>query len=98
MKKISLTILVFLFLAFFSGASDIQDDCDRLSRAQMQSMIEFLSADCTLEPGCVILTGTPHGVGAARVPPLYLHDGDVVEVEVEGLGVLSNRCREVRSS
>ena len=45
MKKISLTILVFLFLAFFSGASDIQDDCDRLSRAQMQSMIEFLSAD-----------------------------------------------------
>jgi 2-keto-4-pentenoate hydratase/2-oxohepta-3-ene-1,7-dioic acid hydratase in catechol pathway len=40
----------------------------------------------------VIITGTPHGVGAFRKPPLWLDDGDVVEIEIEGLGVLRNRC------
>ena len=53
-------------------------------------LIEFLSRFITLEPGDVVATGTPPGVGFARRPPVYLQDGDVVEVEVEGLGVLSN--------
>jgi 2-keto-4-pentenoate hydratase/2-oxohepta-3-ene-1,7-dioic acid hydratase in catechol pathway len=57
-----------------------------------QRLVEFCSAAFTLEPGDVIATGTPPGVGDARTPPRYLVDGDVVEVEVEGVGVLSNPC------
>jgi len=53
-------------------------------------LIEFLSRYITLEPGDVIATGTPPGVGFARKPPVYLTSGDTVEVEIEGLGVLSN--------
>lgn len=53
-------------------------------------LVAFLSRCITLEPGDVIATGTPPGVGFARKPPVYLKDGDVVEVEIEGLGVLSN--------
>ena len=49
----------------------------------------------TLEPGDVIATGTPHGVGAFRDPPVWLQSGDLVEVEIEGLGCLRNRCRIV---
>jgi 2-keto-4-pentenoate hydratase/2-oxohepta-3-ene-1,7-dioic acid hydratase in catechol pathway len=44
----------------------------------------------TLEPGDLIATGTPSGVGDARTPPRYLRDGEVVEVWVEGVGTLSN--------
>jgi 2-keto-4-pentenoate hydratase/2-oxohepta-3-ene-1,7-dioic acid hydratase in catechol pathway len=44
----------------------------------------------TLEPGDVVATGTPSGVGYARQPPLFLAPGMVVEVEVEGIGVLRN--------
>jgi 2-keto-4-pentenoate hydratase/2-oxohepta-3-ene-1,7-dioic acid hydratase in catechol pathway len=44
----------------------------------------------TLMPGTVIMSGTPAGVGAARKPPVFLADGDVIEVEVEGIGVLRN--------
>jgi 2-keto-4-pentenoate hydratase/2-oxohepta-3-ene-1,7-dioic acid hydratase in catechol pathway len=57
-----------------------------------QTLVEFCSAAFTLEPGDVIATGTPPGVGDARTPPRYLVDGDVVEVEVEGVGVLRNPC------
>jgi 2-keto-4-pentenoate hydratase/2-oxohepta-3-ene-1,7-dioic acid hydratase in catechol pathway len=53
-------------------------------------LIEFLSRYTTLEPGDVVATGTPPGVGFARKPPVYLKEGDVAEVEIEGLGVLSN--------
>lgn len=53
-------------------------------------IIEFLSRSITLEPGDIIATGTPPGVGFARKPPIFMKDGDVVEVEIEGLGVLSN--------
>jgi 2-keto-4-pentenoate hydratase/2-oxohepta-3-ene-1,7-dioic acid hydratase in catechol pathway len=52
--------------------------------------IASLSEGLTLEPGDLILTGTPEGVGFARKPPEFLHDGDVVECEVDGLGVLRN--------
>ena len=54
------------------------------------AIIEFLSADTTLLPGTVILTGTPQGVGMARTPPLWLKPGDEVSIEIEGIGVLHN--------
>lgn len=53
-------------------------------------LIAFLSASITLEPGDVIATGTPGGVGFARKPPVYIKPGDRMEVEIEGLGVLVN--------
>lgn len=55
-------------------------------------LIEFLSRGMTLEPGDVILTGTPHGVGFAMEPPRYLVPGDVVRCEIEGLGAIENAC------
>jgi len=54
------------------------------------SVIAYLSQVFTLEPGDLIFTGTPPGVGFARKPPVFLKDGDVVEVEIEGIGVLRN--------
>ena len=54
------------------------------------AIIEWLSRGMTLLPGDVIATGTPAGVGFARTPPEFLRSGDVVECEVEGLGVLRN--------
>ena len=53
-------------------------------------LVAFASNVFTLEPGDLILTGTPDGVGWARDPKVSLQPGDVVEVEVEGIGVLSN--------
>ncbi len=52
--------------------------------------ISYISQLMTLEPGDIIATGTPEGVGFKRNPPIFLHDGDVVEVEVEGIGILRN--------
>jgi 2-keto-4-pentenoate hydratase/2-oxohepta-3-ene-1,7-dioic acid hydratase in catechol pathway len=53
-------------------------------------LITFLSETITLEPGDVIATGTPPGVGFARQPPVFLKHGDVMEVEIEGLGTLTS--------
>ena len=57
-------------------------------------LLVYLSQVFTLEPGDLIYTGTPPGVGVARKPPVYLKDGDVVEVEIEGLGLLRNPVRQ----
>jgi 2-keto-4-pentenoate hydratase/2-oxohepta-3-ene-1,7-dioic acid hydratase in catechol pathway len=54
------------------------------------ALIEFLSGDTTLPVGTVILTGTPSGVGVGRTPQRWLQPGDRVEVEIEGIGILSN--------
>lgn len=54
-------------------------------------LIQFIAQGITLEPGDVLLTGTPHGVGFVMDPPRFLGPGDVVECEVEGLGALRNR-------
>lgn len=54
------------------------------------TLIEFLSGSTTLLPGTVILTGTPHGVGMARKPPRWLRSGDVVTIDIEGIGALTN--------
>jgi 2-keto-4-pentenoate hydratase/2-oxohepta-3-ene-1,7-dioic acid hydratase in catechol pathway len=57
--------------------------------------IESLSRGMTLEPGDIIATGTPEGVGLGRTPPEYMKDGDVMETEVEGIGVMRNRIEKV---
>ncbi len=53
-------------------------------------LVEFLSGSTTLLPGTAIFTGTPHGVGFARNPPVYLQPGDSVTVEIDGIGALTN--------
>jgi 2-keto-4-pentenoate hydratase/2-oxohepta-3-ene-1,7-dioic acid hydratase in catechol pathway len=54
------------------------------------TLIEFLSGSTRLAAGTVILTGTPHGVGGARKPPVYLKHGDTVTIEIEKIGALTN--------
>lgn len=54
------------------------------------TLIEYCSTFTHLQPGDVIATGTPGGVGAARRPPVWLKDGDTVEVDIPGVGILSN--------
>ncbi len=56
----------------------------------VERLVSYVSDVCTLAPGDLIFTGTPSGVGFARKPPAYLKPGDVVEVEIEQLGVLRN--------
>jgi 2-keto-4-pentenoate hydratase/2-oxohepta-3-ene-1,7-dioic acid hydratase in catechol pathway len=57
---------------------------------RVDQVIAYLSRIMTLEPGDLIFTGTPPGVGMARKPPVWLKPGDVVEIEIDGLGVLRN--------
>lgn len=59
-------------------------------------LIEFLSGSTCLLPGTIILTGTPHGVGAARNPPVFLKPGDTVSIEIERIGTLTNPVVEER--
>lgn len=68
-----------------------QDSSTRHMYFRIPRIIAELSAGLTLEPGDVISTGTPAGVGHARTPPEFMHAGDVLETEVEGIGVLRNR-------
>lgn len=56
----------------------------------VRELVAYASSVFTLQPGDLILTGTPAGVGYARTPRLSMQDGDVVEVEIEGIGVLRN--------
>ena len=58
---------------------------------EIPRLIAFISAAITLEPGDIIATGTPAGVGVFRKPPVFLKPGDVMEVDIEGLGMLRNR-------
>lgn len=53
--------------------------------------IALLSEAMTLEPGDVILMGTPGGVGYARTPPVWMKPGDTIEIDIEGIGILSNK-------
>jgi len=59
-------------------------------------LIQYISAGVTLEPGDVIATGTPSGVGDGRSPKRYLREGDTVEIDVEGVGTMSNPVRNER--
>jgi 2-keto-4-pentenoate hydratase/2-oxohepta-3-ene-1,7-dioic acid hydratase in catechol pathway len=55
-----------------------------------EELVAFIAETCTLEPGAIVLTGTPSGVGQAFDPPRYLQTGDIVRIEVEGLGTLEH--------
>lgn len=68
----------------------MQDSNTKQMIFRVPETLAYLSTVFTLEPGDLIFTGTPPGVGFARKPPVYLKAGDVVEVEIEGLGVLRN--------
>lgn len=61
----------------------------------VQKMVAFLSNLMTLEPGDVVLTGTPGGVGFARNPQVFLQDGDVVKVEIDKIGYIENKVKTV---
>ena len=76
---------------------EIRQD-DTLSRMMfpIRKEIEYISTFTTLEPGDIIITGTPTGAGARLDPPQFLKPGDSVEVEVEGIGVLKNSIEDER--
>ena len=57
-------------------------------------LVSYLSGLMTLSPGDLIATGTPPGVGAAMKPPVFMHPGDVVRVEIPGLGSLENPIKD----
>jgi 2-keto-4-pentenoate hydratase/2-oxohepta-3-ene-1,7-dioic acid hydratase in catechol pathway len=76
----------------------LQDSNTRELIFKLPYLIAFCSRAFTLLPGDVITTGTPDGVGVFRDPQVFLHDGDQVTVEVEGLGQLTNPCVEERQA
>ncbi len=57
---------------------------------KVSEIVAYLSKQMTLLPGTLIMTGTPSGVGYARTPQVFLREGDIVEVEIEGIGILKN--------
>ena len=71
-----------------------QDDVLSRMIHPIRREIEYISTFMTLEPGDIIVTGTPTGAGARFDPPRFLVPGDVVEVEVEGIGVLRNTVED----
>jgi 2-keto-4-pentenoate hydratase/2-oxohepta-3-ene-1,7-dioic acid hydratase in catechol pathway len=60
--------------------------------------IAYVTQGMTLEPGDIIMTGTPSGVGLARKPPVWMKAGDICEIEIEGIGVLSNAIADESNS
>ncbi len=74
----------------------VQHDSTANMIFSVATSIAFLSSLMTLEPGDIIATGTPSGVGFKRTPPLFLQEGDVVEVEIERIGRIRNPVRRER--
>ena len=72
----------------------MQDSRTNLLIFGVATLIETLSVAMSLERGDVIITGTPGGVGAARKPPVFMKAGDIFEVDIEGLGVLTNPVQD----
>ncbi len=70
----------------------LQDSNTKQLIFKIPYLVSYLSKMCTLLPGDVVTTGTPGGVGFIRKPPIYLKNGDECVIEVEGLGLLANRC------
>lgn len=69
----------------------LQDSNTRYMIHSVAALVSYASRFFTLVPGDLIFTGTPSGVGFARNPPVWLKDGDTIEVDIEGIGLLSNR-------
>ncbi|CAG4886901.1 fumarylacetoacetate hydrolase family protein [Paraburkholderia saeva] len=72
------------------NGKEVQRTTTDLMTFPLARLVAFISTFTTLEAGDVIVTGTPGGVGFKRTPPLFMKDGDVVEVEVDGIGTLRN--------
>lgn len=83
-----------LRLATRLNGSVVQDASTDDLIFDIATLVSEISAAMTLKPGDVIVTGTPSGVGMARTPPLFMKDGDVCEVEIEGIGLLRNPVRD----
>ncbi len=77
-------------IRFRLNGETLQDSNTNEIHHQVPRLVSYISQFATLEPGDLIATGTPPGVGFARKPPVYLKDGDRMEVDIEGLGVLAN--------
>lgn len=75
---------------YLNGQMVQNDNTGNMVRS-VAELIEYISAFSPLSPGDVIITGSPGGVGKKRNPPLFLKSGDLIEVELEGIGRLSNR-------
>ena len=73
-----------------------QDSTTALLVHKIPALIEYCSASMTLEPGDIIATGTPTGVGMQRKPPAFLKPGDLVEIEIGGVGTLRNRVEAAK--
>lgn len=73
------------------NGTEMQRSNTKLQIFTIARIVSYLSSFLTLEPGDVIATGTPQGIGAKRTPPVWLRPGDVVEIEVERVGLLTNR-------
>ncbi|MFL6058609.1 MAG: fumarylacetoacetate hydrolase family protein [Rubrobacteraceae bacterium] len=79
-----------LFIRAILNGETVQDGTTSRMIFSVAELISFLSQGMTLEPGDVIITGTPPGVGMARDPQLWMKPGDEVSIEIEGLGTLTN--------
>lgn len=78
------------------NGQQVQHSTTDLLIYSVPAIISYVSDFTTLEPGDVIATGTPEGVGHKRTPPLWLKPGDLVEVEISGIGTLRNRVEDER--
>jgi len=77
----------------FVNGKTVQDSNTKQLVFKTEFLIEWISRFFTLVPGDIILTGTPPGVGCFRKPPVFLKNGDVVKVEIDGIGSISNPVR-----
>jgi 2-keto-4-pentenoate hydratase/2-oxohepta-3-ene-1,7-dioic acid hydratase in catechol pathway len=71
----------------------MQKSNTELMTFNIRKIIRYVTAFIPLQPGDVIATGTPGGVGTKRNPPVYMKDGDLIEIEIEKVGLLSNRVK-----
>ncbi len=76
------------------NGQEVQSSTTDLLIFPVPVLIEYISGFTTLRPGDVIVTGTPGGVGFKRNPPLFMKDGDTIEVDIDRIGVLSNPVRD----
>lgn len=83
-----------LSIRTFLNSNEVQNDNTRNMIHKIPYLISYISTFTQLNAGDVIITGSPGGVGKKRTPPLFLKDGDCIEVEIEGVGRLSNHIKE----
>src|SRR3989442_9688843 len=80
-----------------NGATMQSDNTDNMM-FPVAEMLVYITQGMTLEPGDIIVTGTPSGVGGARNPPVWMRHGDTCEVEIEGIGVLRNPIEDEKAA